>query len=594
MNLEYHVPRLGKLNVELFPVAQKAFDLLEHANHIERMKRNHQLGIIRNVYEGAHHSRWEYVMTILHIINHLNKIGSKSFGLSNDTPRIGGSKVSGAEILQVWTLLLNAGHLKGTFASEQALLNVLAEETTLRTTFKNGLPADKEIKKLYKKVIDEGDIYRFHELQSFFFLQRLRRKSATDVELLVKILKLFKFDPTKGKERRRKLKYLYRKIRQISFLFLDSHYGPVPLVFELGPTLFDFDEHSKSIFSLEESHLSNNLKLFEDLMSESFYLAPNCMYAFGKQSRVIKEKIERLPQSSKTSILKLYDFLKKGHELDPKYWIKDPDFLLRFWFDESRSPMSVLKRIKSTEVESRITSKLAKTYCDVSALHDPTKRMLGITLAFSESIPHESLVRLLSQIMQQLIAFQDYYKRKALIKSRDPFRKIFQQSCKQLSLFILKKLWGKNLLFIPVDHTIHQDHWAIERGSTSSANWLKEQVTWHEKRELEADRLHEMKTLARALEKVEHRGTVLFTTSQIIVRKISDGSDITDLDGLAICSTSNNLSLLLVEAKKRKKKGASEAKKRIRKILNAMELTEVEDNDITVIPKYGASIKISL
>lgn len=83
MNLEYHVPRLGKLNVELFPVAQKAFDLLEHANHIERMKRNHQLGIIRNVYEGAHHSRWEYVMTILHIINHLNKIGSKSFGLSN-------------------------------------------------------------------------------------------------------------------------------------------------------------------------------------------------------------------------------------------------------------------------------------------------------------------------------------------------------------------------------------------------------------------------------------------------------------------------------------------------------------------------------
>ncbi len=592
MNLEYHVPRLGKLKVRLFKNAQKAYELLEHANHIEKMKRNHQLGVIRNVYEGAHHTRWEYVMTILYIINYLVKARVKGYGLSNDTPKIKGHKVSGAEILQIWTLLLNAGHLKGTFATEQALLSVLISDSKIRSTYRSGLPNDTEIRELFKRIIESQDIYRLHELQSFFFLERLRRKSAKDVDLLTEVLKLFKFDPSKGQERRRKLKYLYRKIRQISFLFLDSHYGPVPLNFELGQALFDFDEYSESIFSLEETPISRNLELFEQLMSENFYLAPKCMYAFGKQSRKIKGLIEEEPEATKKSIRKLYDFLGKGHSLDPKYWPKSSENLLRLWFDERRSPYFVLTEIKPIDLEESFRSSLSKTYCDVSVLHDPTRRMMGITIAIKEPLSLHSMKRLLFQTMQKLVTFQDEYERISHTRLRDPYRKIFKCSCKELTLFILKKLWGEKLIFSPIQDTVHQDQWAIGRGTTAASRWLIEQSAKYEERGIDPDRLHEIKTLAKGLEEVEHRGTVLFTTSQIIVRDRDSGDDISDLDGLAIFSTSNELSLLIVEAKNKRKGSIGDAKRRIRKILDAMGFEEVTDDKIQAINGFGAFAKM--
>lgn len=533
-------------------------------------------------------------MTMLYIIGHLSKQKDKKHGLSNNAPKILTKNVSGAEILQVWVLLLNAGHLRGTFASERALLHCLKKDTVLRATFREGLPRDSEIKSFLKEIIDNEDVYRVHELIAFFFLNRLRRKSSTDTDLLIEVLKLFKFSPKTGEERRRKLKYLFRRIRKVSFLFLDSLYGPTPLVFELGKTLFDFEEHSKSLFSIEESPLANNLDSFSELLSENFYLAPRCMYAFGKQSRRIEDKIEEFGRNGKGSIPKLYKFIKNGHTLDTKYWPKDPDLLLRLWFDERKSPISILEKIKPIVLETDLNKKLPQTYCEATVLHDPSKKMMGITLGFAENIRTVSMARVLSLVMSNLISLQDFYKDKMLVKSRDPYRKVFQQSCKELVLFSLRQLWGKNLTFSPVQHTIHADHWIIERGSTKASVWLDEQKKWYEQRGVEQDRLHELRTLSKALEEISHRGIVLFSTSQIIARKKIDGSDITDLDGVAICAHSKELSLVLVEAKNKGAKSASQAKKSIKETLAAMEITTVKDEDIHMIPSFGAYVKISL
>ena len=132
--LEYHVPQLGKVSAMLCPWCKRTYDLLDKCGHIDRLRRIDQLGVIRNVYEGVHHSRWEYVMLQLSLICTLRKDDeSKGLGLSS-TGKILGEEVSGCDILQMWTLLFNAGHLPGTFATERALLRYCRNHRDFKIT----------------------------------------------------------------------------------------------------------------------------------------------------------------------------------------------------------------------------------------------------------------------------------------------------------------------------------------------------------------------------------------------------------------------------------------------------------------------------
>lgn len=55
--LKYHVPGLGELKADLYENSSKAYDFLKENGYVDRLKKIDQLGVIRNVYEGAHHSR---------------------------------------------------------------------------------------------------------------------------------------------------------------------------------------------------------------------------------------------------------------------------------------------------------------------------------------------------------------------------------------------------------------------------------------------------------------------------------------------------------------------------------------------------------
>jgi len=170
MNLEYYLPQVGKISARLYPFTEQTYELLDHYGHIDRMRRIDQLGVIRNVFEGAHHSRWEYVMLQLSLIHKLNIItdetgGKLAGGLGLDTGiPILGKKPTGADTLQIWTLLFNAGHLPGTFATERALLRYCKKHKDLRRTIYNGLPQQEDIKNYFNNVLEKEDIYTFHKI----------------------------------------------------------------------------------------------------------------------------------------------------------------------------------------------------------------------------------------------------------------------------------------------------------------------------------------------------------------------------------------------------------------------------------------------
>lgn len=229
MNLSYHVPQLGKISTTLYPLAEKTFKLLEYYGHIDRMRKISQLGVIRNVYEGAHHSRWEYVMLQLSLIHKLSiergETGSKlssGLGLGSSNIQFRGQKPTGADILQMWTLLFNAGHLPGTFATEKAILRKCKTETVLNRTISTGLASRERIREYFKVIVDMEDIYSLHKVLISFHLERYRRHKLNRgnlIGLLQEVIEFYLFEDQNHRERRRNLRMLYHKIRQISYLF---------------------------------------------------------------------------------------------------------------------------------------------------------------------------------------------------------------------------------------------------------------------------------------------------------------------------------------------------------------------------------------
>ena len=109
MNLKYNVPYLGKVNARLFDESVNCYSLLDSCGHIERMKSIDQLGVIRGACEGAHHSRWEYVMVQLSLIHQLCTLKDENtgrnvangLGLQSRTEFLERS-ISGASIIQMW------------------------------------------------------------------------------------------------------------------------------------------------------------------------------------------------------------------------------------------------------------------------------------------------------------------------------------------------------------------------------------------------------------------------------------------------------------------------------------------------------------
>ena len=71
--LSYNLPGYGFANCYLIGQAIDVVDLLECNGLIEKMHNICQLGTMKYVYPGAHHTRYEYVFTQLMLISNIAK-----------------------------------------------------------------------------------------------------------------------------------------------------------------------------------------------------------------------------------------------------------------------------------------------------------------------------------------------------------------------------------------------------------------------------------------------------------------------------------------------------------------------------------------
>lgn len=134
LRLVYHLPPLGNASLTLHAESAELFRAMELLGEVDRLKRLDHLGLIRVAYGGAHHPRWEYVVTTLNLIEHCRDAPETHLRTG---VRLGtGREVSSAEeLLRCWALLLNIGHLAGTFSTERALMFELWRNRRLRDEF---------------------------------------------------------------------------------------------------------------------------------------------------------------------------------------------------------------------------------------------------------------------------------------------------------------------------------------------------------------------------------------------------------------------------------------------------------------------------
>lgn len=118
--LRYHVPLLGYVVANLHDESDRIYRALSAVGEVERLKKLDHLGVMRYAWEGAHHSRWEYTILILSLVERCKAV--PQVHLSSAVRLRQATISSGYELLMAWALPLNTGHLVWTFASERALM----------------------------------------------------------------------------------------------------------------------------------------------------------------------------------------------------------------------------------------------------------------------------------------------------------------------------------------------------------------------------------------------------------------------------------------------------------------------------------------
>ena len=111
-----------------------------------------------------------------------------------------------------------------------------------------------------------------------------------------------------------------------------------------------------------------------------------------------------------------------------------------------------------------------------------------------------------------------------------------------------------------------------------------------EKNEEETSRKHALEKHRKALKEVLNRGSILSVTLSTIVMR-SDGSDITDFDGVSFIVRKSELYLLLVEAKKVRRGRMRKAREQLEEGVREAGLWDsLHDPQINELSKYGAYI----
>jgi HD superfamily phosphohydrolase len=351
----YFIPGIGiyNLDIEKAKPVKILYDFLDEVGEIDRLKNLDHLGDVREVIDGARHSRFDYIALIFALIdNWAQKVeeihASSEVKVEPEIKEEEKVKVLGKDLIKCWALLFNIGHLEWTFFTERVLLEVLHEKN-LHTKLIEGIE-DEKIERIAEEIFELRDYNHLYQILAYLRFKCLYKKYRDKMdenwfERYKWMFKKYIVDDFSDKVKESNtiyLKGLYRNIRKIAFLLLDSFYTPSGL--NLSPVLlFDSPELIRSIV-FDETEISNTLKFLNRQLYKSVYLNEKVLAIQSLYYKPLKEKLEKLTRKVENlkngeSICGLIEEIYKGlniKKLREEYRKKKGEYvpIMRFEFED--------------------------------------------------------------------------------------------------------------------------------------------------------------------------------------------------------------------------------------------------------------------
>lgn len=520
--LTYNLPGYGFTHCNMFGQTIDLMNLLETVGIIEKMQSTCQLGTMKYVYPGAHHTRYEYVFTQLMLISNITeskKHHNVELSLSSNLGEYKslGYTISGSTLMQCLAILSNIGHMYDTFTSAKILLRLLKESKRDKTSFydvyKRNLP--KTIRKKFDECLLTGNYYKLHLFHALHILQGMARsdKHKQLCDLCTQILSGLIDSSLVKNESTQRIFFLYKKIRKIAYLSVDMVYTPASFGANLNRMVYSIPTYVDDLFD-ENSAMNKSIQQLEDIIHQQIYDSAMCILNSARIEQEsynkYKEKTEIINSASllRGLLLEKDDFGRLHSQFQPKaiHELKKDTTLL----------LSKTRKLGSDydfERENQIMANLpmSRVACGIQPAQNMRKTYLSyglINIAHIQKDVHS----ILSNVIEA---------------------KLFDSTNKiELVKYAIKSLYKYGEFFfnvtapsnIPVNNCVF-----VGRGCKKVSNEIRSYFT---KDKVPAiNQLHEILSCASALESLNYSGNIICFVGGIKASKYSKSSQIDELDG---------------------------------------------------------------
>ena len=602
-NINYNISGQGQLRTYMYPHTVKLYDFLCKYNFDKKFYSTKQLGAIQYLLKGAHHTRYEYILLQWTLIHQL-KIKAQGSGLNSKTTSQA-LKLNGydnhtrAEILQCLCLLTNMGHFPDTFSASKLWMHLLyTNKKNIRSTFKKGL--GKEGKKLLDTALEEYDFYNIHLINSLFLLDRYRKASGNEdtVNFSKAVLKEFLNGESEEME---KFWGIYKSIRKIAFVILDSHYAPIPFNLDFSSIILNLEHYQEAIID-DESIFQKALDQINIVLENSLYLEANSLLISRVRSLQIYKEFNNLTESKTldkvSDLKKLLEPSADNSEYKRVFQLKAEVDPARVWnlnildltYEEVNFHLDLFPK-DLFDFENVLTQKNGQKTSLVATSYPPSKKSFRLVIGTKDNLGVKKNVITVMDIIKNIIDFNEDLIEKGYKKNYQSEKEFKEKIFK----FFLTSIYGNEkdftLEYLPLTKSPNIPLF-IGKGSVNLATEISRYIE-SVKKYLNSDQIHEMQITREAVKKLNYRGLIIAYTGATKVRKKNESKYESEFDGIIILPNQKQKNFFYVVEAKNKANGNTEAKAQLtERLIN--KLDSAFEVKLENIGNKGAVAEVSL
>ena len=521
--ISYNLPGYGFASCYLIGQAIDLMDMLEDAGVLEKMKNTCQLGTMKYIYPGAHHTRYEYVFTQLMLISNVISVENPQYAV--DFARTSnlseyeesGCKISGGAAMQCLAILSNIGHMYDTFTSARMVMKLLIESRTNKTSFyqvyRRNLP--KSVWGKLDYILDSGNFYKLHLFHALHILQGLSHSTKRKelCKLCIHLVTQLVDPDLIHNEATNRIFFLYKKIRKIAYMSVDMVYTPASFGANLSRMIYSIPSYVNDLFD-NSSAMNKSIEHLEDIIHKQIYNSPFCIL---NAARIVQEKYDEYKTLAE-EIDDIYDIRRFILENEDKYYKL-----------HSRTQPKAIKKLSS--IGTLLLSKERPIDKNKEQIEDEMLAKLPMSRIAFGLQPTQNLMT--TYTAYGLLSTEAIQKDvKAIISHAISFNVYRETEKWELVKFAVQSVYTYGEYFfnfttvsgIPINECVF-----IGNGCKKIAHEIKSKFT--ENNVTNKDQLHEVLSCASVLEHIQYAGLALCFVGGIKANKYRKSEKIDELDG---------------------------------------------------------------